>query len=95
MLPALEYANADGRCSVTGGYRYRGEALANLQGAFIFGDYCSGTIWAATESADGTWTFEELLDTGLRIATFGEDEAGELYVADHGGGAAYRLVGSR
>ena len=93
VLPVLEYANADGHCSVTGGYRYRGEALANLQGAFVFGDYCSGTIWAASEDSDGDWISEVLLETGFRIATFGEDEAGELYVADHGGGAIYRLVG--
>ena len=92
VLPVITYANGSGNCSVTGGYRYRGEALVDLQGRFIFGDYCSGTIWGASQGTDGGWTFETLLDTGFRIATFGEGETGELYVADHGGGAVYRLV---
>jgi glucose/arabinose dehydrogenase len=95
VLPVLEYQNTDGHCSVTGGYRYRGESLEYLQGVFVFGDFCSGTVWGASEGSDGGWTFETLLKTGFRIATFGEDEAGEVYVADYEGGTVYRLVGAR
>jgi len=82
-LPTLEYDHSEG-CSVTGGYRYRGAAIAELAGAYVFGDFCSGTIWAAFEEADGGFRRETLLETSLRITAFGEDEAGELYVVSFG-----------
>lgn len=93
-MPLLEYDHDQG-CSVTGGYRYRGNGIEALDGSYLFGDYCSGTIWAARETADGDWESEELLETGFRISAFGVDEAEEVYVADHGGGTIYRLVPGR
>ena len=93
VLPVLEYDHDQG-CSITGGYRYRGTAIPGLQGAYLFGDYCSGRIWGAY-GAEGEWSSLPLLSSGLRISAFGEDEAGELYVADHGGGAIYRIAPSR
>jgi glucose/arabinose dehydrogenase len=90
VLPILEYGHDEG-CSVTGGYRYRGAALPALRGIYVFGDFCAGDIWGGVEAPDGTWTRIELLaDTGLRLSTFGEDAAGELYVADLDG-AVYRF----
>lgn len=92
ILPILEYSHSLG-CSITGGYRYRGREMPEHFGTYFFGDYCSGRIWGGTENLEtGTWTSTELLDSDLSISTFGEDEEGELYVADLGG-TLYRLHG--
>jgi glucose/arabinose dehydrogenase len=93
VIPVLEYDHDQG-CSVTGGYRYRGGEIPGLTGVYVFGDYCSGQVWGATEG-NGGWSPQPLLQTGFRISAFGEDEAGELYLADHGGGSIYRLTGDR
>ncbi|HJQ92750.1 MAG TPA: PQQ-dependent sugar dehydrogenase, partial [Candidatus Thermoplasmatota archaeon] len=87
VAPVAEYDH-DGppsHCSVTGGYVYRGSAVAGLQGTYVLGDYCSGVVW--TLKADGSQGYEltQVLDTPHLISSFGEDEAGELYVVDHGG----------
>lgn len=83
-----EYDHQQG-CSVTGGYVYRGRGIPSLAGQYLFGDYCSGRLWSLNRQ-DGAWTMKELIRTDLRISSFGEDEAGELYVVDHEG-AVYRL----
>ena len=84
--PIAEYAHADGRCSVTGGYVYRGEAVPDLEGTYVFADYCNGDVFGF---ADGELTV--LLASGLSVSSFGEDEAGELYLLDHDG-AVHRVV---
>jgi glucose/arabinose dehydrogenase len=91
--PILDYTHALG-CSVTGGYRYRGVVYPGLVGTYFYGDYCSGRIWGAN-NVGGTWSTVELLDTTLSISTFGEDEAGEVYLADYAGGVIYRIVSQR
>ncbi len=88
VLPVLEYDHSQG-CSITGGYRYRGRAMASLRGAYIYGDYCSGRVWVATEQG-GRWAARRSFETGYSISSFGEDAEGELYVLDHRG-AVYRL----
>jgi len=88
--PILVYNHRLG-CSVTGGYRYRG-SIVSMQGRYVFGDFCSGRIWFATES-EGTWSAEEWAVTGISISSFGEDEAGELYVTDLSRGELYRFEG--
>lgn len=94
QLPILEYGHEDGRCSITGGYVYRGLSQPALNGLYVYGDYCSGEVFSArTEGATPSIMGQHpqvLLRSGLRISSFGEDEAGELYVVDHGGGV-YRL----
>ncbi len=87
-LPIAEYANESGRCSITGGYVYRGKQVPLLQGTYIFGDYCSGEVMGLVNNRVTVF-----LSTGLRIASFGEDATGELYVVDHGGGV-YRITGT-
>jgi glucose/arabinose dehydrogenase len=82
--PFFEYSHSDG-CSVTGGYVYRGEALPDLQGVYLFGDYCSGTVWASYRDAEGAWQTDVFLQSGSQISSFGEDESGELYLVNHGG----------
>ena len=91
-MPVATYRTGE-NCSITGGYVYRGNRVRTLIGTYIFGDYCSGRIWGLRKSDRGRWTYRELLDTDLNITSFGEDEAGELYIADHGGGI-YRLRGA-
>ena len=90
--PILEYGHDQG-CSITGGYVYRGQAIPELVGAYLYGDYCSGTIWTARWE-DGAWKSQVLLRTKLKISSFGEDAAGELYVVDYRG-TVYRLTPAR
>jgi glucose/arabinose dehydrogenase len=89
-LPVHEYGHGENGCSVTGGYVYRGSAFPALAGAYLFGDYCSGRIWGLTER-EGGWEVVLLADTGLTVSSFGEDEAGELYVTDLSQGVILRL----
>ena len=92
VLPILEYSHSLG-CSITGGYRYRGTEMPEHFGTYFYGDFCSGRIWGGIENVEtGTWTSTELLDSDVSISTFGEDERGELYVADLGG-TLYRMHG--
>ncbi|MBV9959452.1 MAG: PQQ-dependent sugar dehydrogenase [Acidobacteria bacterium] len=86
VFPVAEYTHTGGRCSLTGGYRYRGRRGTFPQGAYIYGDYCTGEIFML----QGT-TQTLLLDTTLAISSFGEDEAGEIYVVNLNGGV-YKLV---
>jgi glucose/arabinose dehydrogenase len=80
----------DEGCVVTGGYAYRGSAVPDLEGVYLFADYCSGKIWGLAPDDAGAWARLGPVETGLRISSFGEDAAGELYVVDLNG-AIYRL----
>jgi glucose/arabinose dehydrogenase len=95
VLPVIEYNHSGGACSVTGGYRYHGTRYPRLFGMYIYGDYCNGVIFGATPNASGGWQSQVLLDTVFNISSFGEDVAGEVYVADHVGGRLFRIVDSR
>jgi glucose/arabinose dehydrogenase len=90
-LPIIEYSHAAG-CAVTGGYRYRGARTSSLVGRYLYGDYCSGRIWAATFNSGSGWRVAALHNSGFQISAFGEDQAGEVYVVDYNG-AVYRIVG--
>ncbi len=87
--PILDYAHADGgggfRCSIGGGYRYRGP-IAQMQGVYAYTDYCSGEVWFAQKSTAGTWNTAVWIDTNSSPVGFGEDEAGNLYLIDIGSG---------
>jgi glucose/arabinose dehydrogenase/plastocyanin len=87
-LPVWEYGHDLG-IAVTGGFVYRGSRLAELVGAYIYGDYGSGRIWALRYN--GGSTNEMVVDTDLLIPSFGVDEAGELYVCAFDG-RIYQLV---
>ena len=86
--PVAEYAHGP-ECSVSGGYVYRGQMLPEWQGVYFFGDYCSGAVWGLPTPPQGA-SAVLLFQTGFRISTFGSDETGELYVADHAG-SIYQL----
>lgn len=94
-LPILVYDHSVG-CSVTGGYLYRGSKNPNLNGLYLYGDFCSGLIWGAQEDGLGGWNTTVLLDTNFSISTFGEDESGEIYFAHLSAtdGAIYQVVQS-
>jgi glucose/arabinose dehydrogenase len=87
--PLFEYnTHVNGRCAVTGGYVYRGLQAAVPTGRYIYGDYCSGEIlsWnGATQTV--------LLNTDLFISSFGEDEAGEVYVVNLNGSVS-KIIGT-
>jgi len=82
--PVVEYGHDLG-CSVTGGVVYRGERLPAWKGVYLFGDYCSGNVWGLLRDAQGNWQSQLLFETRAQITSFGEDEAGEVYLADYGG----------
>jgi glucose/arabinose dehydrogenase len=92
VLPVMEYGHDEG-CSITGGYVYRGGALPELYGKYVFGDFCSGRVWAGVR-VGGRWARRLLLNTSARIASFVEDDAGELYLVDYQG-SVFRLVPAR
>jgi glucose/arabinose dehydrogenase len=83
-LPVTEYDHSFG-CSVTGGYLYRGSRFTALDGVYFYGDWCSGIVWGLRYEGDGQWSNEQLLETGLQISSFGQDEAGNVYLIDHNG----------
>ena len=89
VKPVTQYSHASGNCSVSGGYVYRGQKIQSMFGFYFFGDYCSGRVWTLVDF-QGRWTTSLLLDTSYLISSFGEDEAGELYLV-HLGGAVYRF----
>jgi glucose/arabinose dehydrogenase len=80
VLPVVEYDHSLG-CSVTGGMVYRGRAYRPLWGTYFYGDFCSGRIWGLRRLGQG-WQSDLLITTPYRISTFGEDQAGNLYIAD-------------
>ncbi len=86
-MPVTEYEHtaANGRCSVTGGYVYRGSVISDLVGGYVFADYCTGEVFVISASAAIGSTATRLLDTNLLISSFGERPNGELFVVDHGG----------
>jgi len=93
VAPLFVYDHADGRCSVTGGTVARGDTAADLDGWYVFGDYCSGQIWALDPTAppsDPRVIEIARLDTLVALAAGPERE---LYVVSNGGTVA-RLTGS-
>ncbi len=92
-MPVAEYDHDKG-CSVTGGYVYRGKSLPGLDGVYLFGDYCTGTVWGLFGDLREKTGYQMhlLAETKMNISSFGEDEAGELYLTDHQKGRVYRFA---
>ncbi|MDJ0759036.1 MAG: PQQ-dependent sugar dehydrogenase [Woeseiaceae bacterium] len=82
--PVTEYGRSDGN-SVTGGYVYRGSAIPDLVGLYVFADFGSGRFWAARPDGTGSFDNDQLIDTSFRPTAFGIGPAGELYFVDIGG----------
>jgi glucose/arabinose dehydrogenase len=90
LPPVADYGRSQG-ASVTGGYVYRGTAIPGLVGRYVFGDFISGALWHIGVDTQPTIVMGAGFPTGLRIASFGEDIAGELYVVNYGG-ELYRVI---
>ena len=89
-LPVAEYGRNAG-CSVIGGYVYRGRSIPSLFGAYVFGDYCSGSIWAVRLNEGSGPEQLLLVDSQLNITSFGKDQSGEIYILSRNSGI-YQLV---
>ncbi len=98
--PRLEYdhgggrcgIHGGGRCGIIGGYRYRGRAYRRLLGdAYLYGDLCSGQVWALAHLATGEWRNAQVGRFPGTLSSFGESRSGEVYAADLGGGV-YRVM---
>lgn len=83
--PVTEYSHNLGN-SITGGHVYRGSAIPELQGLYIFADYGSGRFWAARPDGEGGFNNDELINTNLQPTAFGVGPDGELYFVDINGG---------
>jgi glucose/arabinose dehydrogenase len=88
--PIAEYDHSSG-CSVIGGYVYRGTAQPELDGVYVFGDWCSGFLFSL-QVDEGTITPKIVLQSGMQVSSFGEDEVGEIYLVDFAGGGLYHVV---
>ena len=100
VLPSAEYDHSGGRCSISGGYVYRGSAIPSLQGSYFYADYCTGQIWSGRfQGGVLTGITERTADlvpagglyTIAHVTSFGEDARGELYICDSDG-EVYRIV---
>lgn len=88
-LPVHTYDSTQPQCGVVGGYVYRGEAIPELEGVYLFSDRCSGFIWGLDADAVGAGEralAHQLLDSPGRFVSFGEANDGELYLVSLDGG---------
>ena len=90
LQPVFEYDHSQG-CSVTGGFVYRGSLYPRMQGVYFFADYCSGRLWGLRRDGN-SFQSTQLLDSPYTVSTFGEDEAGNVYLADYGRGDVYQVT---
>jgi glucose/arabinose dehydrogenase len=91
IFPVSEYSHDEGR-AITGGFVYRGSAIPELWGVYVFGDFISGTIWGLFPDGAGGFQRRLLVDSELGVVSFAEGADGELYVLDLFGGGIHRLV---
>ena len=92
-LPIHEYSHNVGNV-VTGGYVYRGSAITKLRGTYVFTDFGSNDIWGLTVDNTGKWTRSVLVhsDDSLNIASFGENDDGELFAVDLVSGTLFSIA---
>jgi glucose/arabinose dehydrogenase len=92
--PLAEYSHGSGDsigCAIVGGYVYRGTAHPELDGLYLFGDYCTGRIWSVEAAGPATQTPHPLMSSGFRITGWAQDSAGELYVTGENG-SLYQVI---
>jgi len=83
-MPVTEYPHGPG-CSVIGGVVYRGAAIPALRGAYLFSDYCSGTVWALDAGLAAAQAPVTIAETGRQVSSIGTGDDGEVYLTDLGG----------
>jgi glucose/arabinose dehydrogenase len=91
VRPVTQYSHDFG-CSITGGHVYRGSRFPELQGGYLFSDFCSGTIWAVDATGPAPQRPTELLQTESSVSSFGVDENQELYLTDLASGTVYQVT---
>lgn len=100
-LPVHEYTHGGGRCSISGGYVYRGTAIPTEVGAYFFADWCTGEVWTlrwtqgggVSEVVDRTTEINaDVTIGGFQLTSFGQDGSGELYVIESGAGRVHRII---
>ena len=91
VAPLDVYSHDEGGCSVTGGYVYRGRAVAAASGRYFFGDYCSGIVWSLRVQDGRAVDVRREAFRVPSLTSFGEDAAGELYFAT-GNGRIFKLA---
>ncbi len=94
ILPIWNYHHDSGRCSITGGFVYRGSAAPSLTGKYLYADYCSGEIWDLQPVPSSPPVNKHLLGAGTAISSFGADRNGEIYVCEYSAGKIYKIWGS-
>jgi glucose/arabinose dehydrogenase len=95
VKPTLEHPHSEAR-SLTGGTVYVGSPLPDLRGAYLYGDYSTGKVWAARHDGTKLLWHREIADTTLHITSFAADSRGELLITDHvADGGFYRLEPAR
>ena len=91
VAPVYVYSHDAGGCSVTGGYVYRGRAVAAASGRYFFGDYCSGIVWSLHMQDGRAADVRREPFSVSTLTSFGQDVAGELYFAT-GNGRIFKLA---
>jgi glucose/arabinose dehydrogenase len=91
VFPIAVYSHGGGRCSVTGGYVYRGKAVPSARGRYFYGDYCSGDIWSLRATSGKLRSLRRESFRVPELSSFGEGATGELYAVSLQG-AIYRLT---
>ena len=91
--PVMEYGR-EGGCSVAGGYVYRGSRLPGLYGAYLYGDFCSGKVWALRYDGNEVTEHMLIVPSGPMLSSFGEAPSGEIYLLSFDQ-SIYRLVPSK
>jgi putative heme-binding domain-containing protein len=91
LPPAVAHSHIEAR-SLTGGYFSQTSRLPELRGAWVYGDYVTGKIWALKhEGSQVTWR-DELVDTQLQMSSFGLDHRGDVLIVDYPSGTLHRLI---
>ena len=86
------YSSGDFKCSITGGYVYRGNQISGLNGVYFFADYCSGEIGLLSKNENDEWDMSLAFpNINGSWVSFGEDINGELYIASINGGV-YKII---
>ena len=92
-FPIKVYPHSGGDCSVTGGYIYRGYRRPEFEGAYIYGDYCTGKIWLLRYEGGQVTEDSLLINAPFSVSSFGVDGDGELYICNYNGNIQ-RFVGA-
>jgi len=91
-FPIYDYTHPGNGCSVTGGYVYRGSQYPIMDGAYIYGDFCSGRIWAFAQMSSGEYENFDVFTMDDGMSAFGQDRHGEMYVMAYGPGTIYKIT---